>query len=496
MINNQDIIKLVFGFKVRYLRQQKELSYQQLAKKAGMSLSYLHDIENGKKYPKGDKIMKLAEALEVEYDFLVSLKANKKLKPIIDLFTSDFFKAYPLEMFGINPAKLMELFSQETDKFNAFVSTILKMTRSYQVSQENFYKAALRSYQDMHDNYFEDLEQAVKKFRKEFKIKSKVPYTTKELEKLLEKHYGITIDRKILPKNKALKEIRSYYHPDKKLFCINQNLSSAQENFLLGRELGFQYLEIKDRPYETRIIKADSFEVLLGNFRGSYFSVALLMDENELAKDFTEMISHEKWDGQLLINLILKYDVTAEMLFQRLTNIIPHHFGINDLFFLRLHGGTDLKTFHMKKELHLSQLHNPYGNELHEHYCQRWISINIIKKLRTRLANKDLPIVDAQISKYWETDNAYLCLSFAKKNHYNNKEGFSITIGLMLNDKLKSLVGFLNDPELKVRDVNTTCERCSMPNCEARIAPPIEIELENERKEVEIELAKLRDDLS
>ena len=491
MTNNQEIIKLIFGFKVKYLRQQKQLSYHRLSEMTKLSISYLHDIENGKKYPKADKIMTLAEALEVEYDYLVSLRASKKLQPIIDLFNSDFYKMYPLEVFGLKASKLMELFSKTPDKINAFISTIIKITRTYQLSQENFYQAALRSYQDMHDNYFEDIELAVKKFRKKYKIGSDTICTTPLLEELLDKKFGITTDRTILASKSGAKGIRSFYLEKKKILCINNGLVPAQENFLIGRELAFQYLKIKERPYETRLIKADTFELLLNNFKASYFSVALLMDEDAIANDFSALVKQKKWNGDFLISLLDKYDVTPEMLFQRLSNVLPHHFGIGDLFFLRITGEPDLKSFMMTKELHLLQLHSPHANELNEHYCRRWISINIIKKLRALQIDTSTAIVDAQVSNYWETENSYLCLSLAKKNALNAKEGTSVTIGLLVNDKLKQLVGFLDDPDLKVKEVNTTCERCSMPNCGARIAPPIIIEQENEQLQLEQTLNNL-----
>ncbi|MEM6805455.1 MAG: helix-turn-helix transcriptional regulator, partial [Bacteroidota bacterium] len=52
MISSNQVISLIFGFKVRYLRQKFEYSYQELSKKTGLSTSYLNDIEKGKKYPK------------------------------------------------------------------------------------------------------------------------------------------------------------------------------------------------------------------------------------------------------------------------------------------------------------------------------------------------------------------------------------------------------------------------------------------------------------
>ncbi len=67
-------IKLIFGLKLKQLRQDKNLSLSELAVKSGLSVSYLNEIESGKKYPKADKIAVLSEALNVNYDKLVSLK--------------------------------------------------------------------------------------------------------------------------------------------------------------------------------------------------------------------------------------------------------------------------------------------------------------------------------------------------------------------------------------------------------------------------------------
>ena len=481
-MTEKDKIKLIFAFKVKYLRQQKNLSYQQLKEATGLSTSYLHDIEKGTKYPKIDKINALAKAFEVDYDDLVSTKASKKIQPIIDLLNSDFLKVFPMEMFGLSLYKLFEMFSNTPDRVNAFISTIIKITRNYQMRNEHFYQAALRSYQDMFDNYFEDVELAVKAFRKENKIKSTVTYSTKMLEALLKKKFQITVERKTIAQKKELESIRSFFSKKQSVLFLNKDLSSAQENFLLGREIGFQYLKMEDRPFVTRIVKQDSFEKLFNNFKASYFSAALLMDENEFAKDIKKIAGKRTWDEKPLLQLLKKYDVTPEMLLQRMTNILPKHFGIKDLFFLRLFGEGDLKSYRMTKELHLSQLHTPYGNVRNEHYCRRWISVNIIKRLRSSRSSS--PIADAQISKYWETTNEYLCLAIAKPDQNSAKASVSVTIGLLMTNEVRQLFKFLDDPDLKNKEVNTTCERCSMPNCGARAIPPIVIEEAEERQRV------------
>jgi transcriptional regulator with XRE-family HTH domain len=495
MLKDIDTVKLIFGLKVHQLRQELDLSYQQLSERTGLAISYLHNIEKGKKYPKADKIMALAKALGTDYNYLVSLDADKRLQPIIDLIHSDFLKIFPLELFGINTPKLIELLSLAPDKVNAFISTVIKIVRNHHLQGEDFYKAALRSYQDLNDNYFDELERSVQAFKKEHKLPQQPPLTTEQLERLLLSGYQIEIDRDFLANQADMDEVRSFYSPQRQTLFLNQGLSSAQEHFLLGKELGFQYLKLKERPYETRMAEVDSFDKLLNNFKASYFSVALLMDEFEMVEDIETMARWRSWDSEAFLALFKKYNVTSEMLIQRLANILPQHFGIKDLFFFRFFARPDLQKFEMTKEMHLSQLHNPHANQLDEHYCRRWISINLIRQLKARqgIDNTEGPIADAQISRYWGTPNTYLCITIAKPEHHEPENSTSVTIGLLVNDKLKRLFRFLEDRKLTAKDVHTTCERCGILDCGARAVAPIVLQHRRKKEKIKATLARLEE---
>jgi len=493
MLSNSDILRMILGFKIKYLRQQKSLSYHELSRITGLSKSYLNDIEKGKKFPKPEKIQALAEAFGLDYNDLVSTSASKKLQPVIDLLSSDFFKLFPMDEFGIDAEKIVDVLSNAPDKVNAFISTVIKIARSYQIESEQFYRIALRSYQDMHDNYFPLLEESANTFISRYLGKYKKSIPTAALEKILMDEYGITVDRQTLKQKESLHSFRSYYNHDKKILFLNDKLSSAQENFIITKEIGFQFLSLTERPFETRLNKEASFEKLLSNFKASYFSAAVLIPEQKVIKDLKKIALESKWKPNFIIQLIKKYNITPEMYLQRLTNILPEHFGIANLFFLKMETAEGLRSYTMTKELHLSQLHSPYKNELNEHFCHRWVSINSLKKVRTSsYKDSDTPyVIEVQKSKYWETDNEYFCLSIAQAKAYEKATPNSITLGLMVTPELRATFNFLKDDQIPQKVVNTTCERCSMPDCDNRVAPPTIIENRNLQLRQAEELNKL-----
>lgn len=492
MLNDNDNIRLIFGFKLKTLRQQQNLSFQQLSDTTGIAISYLHDIENGKKYPKTDKIIAIAKALKVEYDYLVSTTANKRLQPIIDLMSSDFTSIIPWEHFGITPFALLELFSNTPDKITAFISTILKLTRSVQMSTRNFYTSSLRSYQEINDNYFEEIELACKQFREEFNILDETPISLQTLETILLKTYGIKIDRKTIASKDALKNIRSFYAEDKKILYLHKGFSSSQEKFLLSREIAYQYLKLVPRNYETIIQDWTSFEILLNNFKASYFACALQIPEDIFVIDIKALFSAKKLDTNSWLNLVDKYDVTAEMLFQRFTNVLPAQFGIDNLYFIRMRADVENDNFDITKELHLSQLHTPHANLIHEHYCRRWLAIGAMKDVNEMVKTKKYkkPFVKVQISEYWKTHNRYLSITIVQPQSKISNKVNSVTLGLLIDAKLQRSMSL--DTSIPVKTVHTTCERCDIENCTERSFQPIVIERIKNLKTIDEALSKLK----
>lgn len=331
---SEDNVRLIFGLKVRQLRQEKQLSFSQLAEISGLSASYLNEIEKGKKYPKAEKIGILAEALGVQYDWLISLQLSKNLAPVSELLKSNLLTELPLELFGLEPATLLELLSNAPDKLGAFLSTIIEISRNYGMRVENLYFNMLRSYQEMYDNYFPELEKAVDAFRQEFLKDADFPYQLLTLKHLLSNVYQYRILDDVLQNQQELSTMRSVFlkgNPPQLL--LNANLNEGQKVFVLGQEMAYAYLKLKPRPKTTAWLDVHSFEEVLNNYKASYFSCALAIPKEQLIPQISHFLKQDKFDAQLLLDLLDNYRCSPENLFHRLTNLLPKEFGIRELFF-------------------------------------------------------------------------------------------------------------------------------------------------------------------
>ncbi len=490
----EENIRIIFGLKLKQKRSEAGISLDELAHKVGISKSYLNEIEKGKKYPKTPKVAMLAEALNTSYDELVSLNLDKQWAPLTYMLNSNFLQHLPLEHFGLEPAKIVEVIANAPSKANALINTLIEIARNYNMTQEHFYFAALRSYQENHNNFFEDLEEASEKFRKDYLDPDAKWVRAEELQRILEEEHGYLIDTEELSKHEPLSGLRSVYVPTTPpRLMLNPNLSDSQKAFVFGKELGYLTLGFKERPYTSSWIKVDSFDRVLNNFKASYFSGALLLDRKLLKKDLKAFFERKEWSSAEFRALMEQYTSSPETFMSRLTNILPQYFGLGDLFFLRFNHEHDTAKFELTKELHLSRLHEPHGSEIDEHYCRRWVSLGVLNRTeqKRKAGTYKEPIVDAQISEYLNSKDRYLVIAMARPMARKADADCSVSIGLRLNQQMKKRVAFWNDPGISVTQVNETCEDCPLTDCEERAVPPSRVMEKASRKRKEEALQEL-----
>ncbi|PWJ55609.1 hypothetical protein CLV98_11385 [Dyadobacter jejuensis] len=487
MAINTDNIKLVFGLKLKQLRLDKGLSLNELSKKSGLSLSYINEIEKGKKYPKSDKILALASAIDVEYDNLVSMKLNKRLEPISELLDSNVLTELPLELFGIDPASLLQILSDAPTKISAFIGTLIEVARNYNMSIEKFHFSALRTYQEMHDNYFEDIEEAAESFLSQYAFASSDQVEESCLSKILVEQHQYEMEQINEKSNPEFASVRSLTIPGPKStrLLINDQLSSIQRTFILAREIGYLHLNLKNRLYTTALVEDENFEQLLNNFKASYFASAIIIQRKLLVPRLANFFGQPDWQPEALLAMIQDFHTTPESFCYRLSNVLPKYFGLKQIFFARFNNFPGHNRFDMTKELHITKKHYPHTVR-DEHYCRRWVALNILNDLAEIDATEAPSVVlcQAQKSTYLDTNDAYLVISLAQATGGKANQNASVSMGIYLDDHAKDTLHFLADRALPSRIVNQTCERCALFECRERVAAPIILQKRHKNEEL------------
>jgi transcriptional regulator with XRE-family HTH domain len=468
MLKKKNVLKFILGLKIRQLRARRKLSLKDLADRTELSASYLNEIENGKKYPKIEKLAAIAQGLEVNLEDLVSFKTGRNLHPLLNFLEGDMVEKVPLELLGLNESDVADLMSKDPEKFASFVLTVLQLSRAFDMKLEDFYAASLRSFIELNDNYFPELEKLAKKMRIEWELESIT--SAEELEKVIIKSFNYKINKNELGINSALEELNSFLSEKTQTLYLNPKLDNDQRKFYLAKSMAQLLLERKGE-------KTSGFLAMLDDFKITYFANALLIDERTIARDLKVIFNQSTFVPESIIALIDKYQVSPELFFHRLTQILPSHFKIHEIFFLGMSSSEDVGKYIMNRELHLSQLHRPHGVRMNESYCRRWVAVRSIEKFKQNFKEQVL----AQISRI-EEGTEYFSISLAKKASVKLNTLQSFTIGFLINDDLKKTIKFLETDKLDKFQIGQTCERCSIQHCLERVSPPFLYEINLNRQ--------------
>jgi len=492
----EENIRIIFGLKIRQLRQAERFSLAALAKETGMSASYLNEIEKGKKYPKTEKIVLLSKVLKVPYDELVSLKLSSYLAPLNDLLTSKLITDLPLNIFGFDLGKMIESVYDSPAKVGAFISTIVEIAREYDNHKGDFYFKALRSYQEINENYFEELEKGVDTFIKQYGFPTDSPVEYEMIVNILRDKFSYQVENIALEEFPELASSRYVFIPNtkKNQLLLNPNLSPTQKLFIVGRELAFNMLEIKDRPHYSMLLEVDSFDHMLNSFRASYCAMAFAINRKILINDLEILFSKQTWDADLFIETFKRYKVSPELLFSRILGLLPRFFGIKDTFFIRLQNHPKQDKILLTKQIQLGNTKDSHIKNVYEHHCRRWVSIKLLDKLKQQQAKGKEPtmVADIQRSQYMDSDGEFLCIAIARPMAPTPDLNAVTVLGVRLNSTARKKIRFWNDAQIPRVEVNNVCERCTWTECPDRSVPPTQILAKEKSDKIKEALGKLK----
>jgi len=493
---NTNLVNIIFGLKVRQARKDAKFSLSKFAARCDLSPSYVTEIEKGRKYPKTDKILKMAEVLNKDYDELVSIKLDPSLAHLETILSSPLLQQFPFDAFALDVSDLVGLFTRAPDKASALLQVALEIGRQYDMKDEHFLRAALRSYQEIHDNYFQEIEDKAVEFLEQHDLTAALPLPLTALEEIIREQFGYEVNSENLDEHEILAHYRSVFiNGATPKLLINASLRPNQVKFILAREMGYQFLGLKERANTSAPDRVDSFDQVLNDFKASYFAGALLMPRSEILVDLQFFFQMEAWSPYRLLTMLEKYDVTPEMLLYRFSELIPQFFGIS-IHFLRFQRNSGYK---LVKQLNMNRLLLPSGIGLHEHHCRRWLPIRLLREMEVTEKNSDqasqmnVALVGAQISEFLVSKDRFLSFGFARPLALDPEMGSSAVIGFRLAPNLRQVIRFVEAPSIPVVIINETCERCPLTadQCTVRGAEPSILQAEKQKAEREAALRQL-----
>ena len=68
-----------------------------------------------------------------------------------------------------------------------------------------------------------------------------------------------------------------------------------------------------------------------------------------------------------------------------------------------------------------------------------------------------------------------------------------MSLGIKIEDQTKDKIAFLSDPRIITREVNKTCERCSISDCKDRASAPIVIQERERRNALQNAISQILD---
>ncbi len=480
-------LRLILGLKLRTIRQARGLGLKQVADRTGLSVSYLSEIEKGRKYPKPEKLLQLAAGLEVPYDELVSAQVPAELEGMSEIIESPFLREFPFHLFGIELESIYGLVGSVPTEARALVRAAFEIGRLYGFEVEPFLLAALRSLQYLRGNFFEEVEMLAQELRvREQWERATVP-SLEQLRKILEVEFGVGVEETRFDDSASLASLRSVLVPGKKprLF-LNAGLLPPQRAFMVGRELGYRFLESRERSWSSPPLEVGSFEQVIHDFEAAYFSGAVLLDQEAVEAELRRFFRLEKWSPEAFLGLLQRFETTPETFLYRLSQIVPRRFGLGRLFFVRFTERQDGPR--LSKILNLTSLPIPHSGL--ENHCRRWPGLRALQEPDSK-AGGDGVEVKVQRSRFFESQEDFLVLTLSRALSLVPDARSSISLGLAIDEDLRDAVAFLDDPDIPRQDVHLTCERCPLGvgECAERAVPPTLVDRARakERQETELE---------
>ena len=519
----EDTIKsIIIGLMVNKKRVEQDKTLQELAKEAGVSKSFISEVERGGMVKAtSNKLASVAVALGFEIEDirdlnLAAIQKHKDYGEILQTFnTLDFLFLGALRL---NPQDVAGMIRASGDNGVTLAKAIKDLFINRGITDRNIIEAIIRASQSETDFFKQAREQEAKQFCNEVHFPHYADdkgaaqgeyvreFQSGFLAQILKAEYGYSINTSTLA---TLKEKGAplpdtswvFVHGNEErppILFMHPQLTASNKAFLLAREIYFARQNITERPWYTRQIytttneqsSSKAYEQRWNFTQGGYFAGSMLLPRKEFSQRLHDVFSKELWDPDAFLRCAMT--TTSTTFFMRLGELMSEEFGIQEYRYLRF-------DRHITKNQRKYQITNsvdtlqgidrdsyrdleiaPNGRYLH--HCRRWLGIDMTDNYDNLISmERDERIVKARRARYLSGPQAdtptaedanYLELFvFSMLSPLPVAKRYRIdTIAFKCDEAFKSVVKFWNDEQCTYGyDLEGhACEMCNIKPCKQR----------------------------
>jgi hypothetical protein len=314
--------RLVLGAKIRSLRRQQHLTQTELARRLGISPSYLNLIEHNRRAFSADLLVKLAEVVPLDLKVFAQEDDGRTLTELLEVFGDQLFdnldviaqdvkeiaRAYPAVAQGF--LRLYQAYHAALDSAHDLADTLSQGAAFEGLYRSRFPSEEIGEVIQRHMNYFPELEDGADRLTRDAKLDSDSMFAG--LVKYLK--LEADVDVQILDAAQMASAIRRY-DPERRILALSDTLPRDSRSFHLAYQVGLLTQNaVIDAIAQDPLLTSDESRASCRVALANYFAAAVLMPYDI----FFDAVKRERYDIELLGH---RFRSSFEQVCHRLTNL-------------------------------------------------------------------------------------------------------------------------------------------------------------------------------
>jgi predicted transcriptional regulator/DNA-binding XRE family transcriptional regulator len=429
------------GTKVRALRRQQRMSQSELARRLGISASYMNLIEHNRRAFGAELLVKLADILEVFGDPLF-----EGVDPIAQE-VQEVATASPSIANGV--LRLYAAYRAARESAQSLAETLSRDQQLNEPHQSRFPHEEVGDFIQRHMNFFPELEEGAEKLAREAGLDQNTLFPS--LVRYLKQAKGVEVR---IEQVRNMQSALRRYDPKRKVLQLSEVLRRGSRNFQLAHQVGLLTQgDVLDQIVADPLLTTDEARSSCRVALASYFAAAVLMPY----QPFFDAARQERYDIELLGH---RFRTSFEQVCHRLTTL--RHPGSEGIPFHMLR--VDIAG-NMSKRFSASGLRIPRYSGA----CPRW---NVFGAFATP------GVIHTQVSRFPDGQTFFGVARTVRKGgggFHGASPLFAISMGCDIS-RASELV-YADGLDLSNSDaivpVGPSCRLCERTDCEQRATPPI-----------------------